>query len=113
MIHKFKVCFLKQAVFFTIVTLKIIVTTIRAFKNTIGIDYKSVYNILLCTFKVVIQEGIRTDVPCFVPLIVQEAVTPSMDPVYMDVLTQTHSQLTVSVNRFIKIFLFYCEGMEI
>lgn len=45
------------------------------------------------------------DVTSFVPLNVKEAVTLSMDPVYMDVLTQMHSQLTVSVNRF-KYFLF-------
>lgn len=52
-----------------------------------------------------IYDGIRTVVPRIVPLNVMEPVTPSMGPVYMDVLTQTHSQLTVSVNRF-KYFLF-------
>lgn len=45
------------------------------------------------------------DVTSFVPLNVKEAVTLSMDPVYMDVLTQMHSQLTVSVNR-LKYFFF-------
>lgn len=51
-----------------------------------------------------IQDGIRTDVPRFVTLNVKEAVTPSMDPVYMDVLTQTLSQLTVLVNRLKYVF---------
>lgn len=51
-----------------------------------------------------IQDGIRTDVPRLVPLNVKEAVTPSMDPVYMDVLTQTLSQLTVLVNRLKYVF---------
>lgn len=52
-----------------------------------------------------IQGGIQTDVPSFVPLNVKEAVTLLMDPVYMDVLSQTHSQLTVSVKR-LKYFFF-------
>lgn len=56
-------------------------------------------------FKVVIQKGIRTNVPILVLLNVKEVVTPSMDHVYMDVQTQTLSQLTVSVNRF-KYFFF-------
>lgn len=58
-----------------------------------------------------IQDGIRTDVPRFVPLIVKEAVTPSMDPVYMDVLTQTLSQLTVLVNR-LKYFFFIVKDLR-
>lgn len=51
-----------------------------------------------------IQDGIRTDVPRFVTLNVKEAVTPSMDPVYMDVLTQTLSQLTVLCVRASNIY---------
>lgn len=58
-----------------------------------------------------IQYGIRTDVPSFVPLYVKEAVTPSMDPVYMDVLTQTLSQLTVLVNR-LKYFFFIVKDLR-
>lgn len=58
-----------------------------------------------------IQDGIRTDVPRFVPLNVKEAVTPSMDPVYMDVLTQTLSQLTVLVNR-LKYFFFIVKDLR-
>lgn len=42
---------------------------------------------------------------------VVEVVTPSMDPVYMDVLTQTHSQLTVSVNR-LKYFFFIVKELR-
>lgn len=58
-----------------------------------------------------IQDGIRTDVPRFVPLNVKEAVTPSMDPVYMDVLTQTLSQLTVLVYR-LKYFFFIVKDLR-
>lgn len=58
-----------------------------------------------------IQDGIRTDVPRFVTLNVKEAVTPSMDPVYMDVLTQTLSQLTVLVNR-LKYFFFIVKDLR-
>lgn len=46
-----------------------------------------------------IQGDIRTDVPRFVPLIVQEAVTPSMDPVYMGVLILALSLSTASVRK--------------
>lgn len=58
-----------------------------------------------------IQDGIRTDVPRFVTLNVKEAVTPSMDPVYMDVLTQTLSQLTVLVNC-LKYFFFIVKDLR-
>lgn len=98
---------MKHVFFLIIVILKIIVRTIRAFKKTPSyIDYKWVYNRLLCIFKVVIQNGIRTDVQRSVPLNVKEAVTLSMDPVYMDVLTHMDSQLTVSV-KCLKYFNFY------
>lgn len=59
------------------------------------------------------RADIQPTAPKPVHLNVEEAVTPSMDPVYMDVLNQTHSQLTVSVNRFLKYFFINCEEIEI
>lgn len=51
-----------------------------------------------------IHRGIQLDVPRFVHPNVEEAVTPSMEPVYMGVLILALSLSTASV-RFVQIIL--------